>query len=353
MNPRYARHISLSEIGLEGQQKLAEAKILVVGAGGLGCAVLQYLTAAGVGTLGIVDFDVVSVSNLQRQVLYTEDDVGTPKVLCAIKRLQQMNAEIEFVAHNTDFNVQNAESLCKAYDIVVDASDNFVTRYTINDACVRLGKPMVFGSLYKFEGQVAVFNYEGGPSYRCLFPKPPKPGEVPNCNEIGVLGVLPGLIGTLQATEVLKMILGLGNVLSGTLLQYDTRTHHQHLWKIQKRPSEIEAVKNRPNIVPVQTQDCILTPTLSLQEISLEEPIVWVDVREAHELPKITEENVIRLKDTTVSEGIKNGTKKVFFCQTGVRSRNATDEHLGRGMANCYSLREGAAELQQWLAKNT
>ena len=353
MNARYARHISLSEVGTQGQQKLAEAKVLVVGAGGLGCAVLQYLTAAGVGTLGIVDFDMISLSNLQRQVLYSEKEVGKKKVDCAKARLQALNSDVEIITHDTDFNVSNAETLCSSYDIIVDASDNFVTRYCINDACIRLGKPMVFGSLYKFQGQVSVFNYHEGPSYRCLFPKPPQPGEVPNCNEIGVLGVLPGLIGTLQATEVLKMILGLGDVLSGTLLQYDTRTHTQCLWNISKQPEEIEKVKNRAKIVPVQTQDCILTPTLSLQEISSEEAILWIDVREAHELPKIEAQNVIRDSEVDLSEAKTKGKKLVFFCQSGVRSRKATDEYMAKGVSNCYSLQEGAAALQQWLAEKT
>ncbi len=218
---RYNRHILLPEIGLEGQEKLKNASVLVVGAGGLGCPVLLYLTAAGVGKLGIADFDVVDESNLQRQVLYTREDIGLPKAVQAKRRLLQLNPFVQIQPYPVKINRENVLDLFKEYDIIVDGSDNFATRYLVNDACVLLNKPLVFGSIFKFEGQVSVFNYKEGPTYRCLYPEPPKEGDVPNCSEIGVIGVLPGIIGTLQANEVIKLITGIGEVLSGKLLMFD------------------------------------------------------------------------------------------------------------------------------------
>src|ERR1700751_3643008 len=196
---RYARHIILSEIGLDGQQKLKQARVLVIGAGGLGCPVLQYLTAAGVGTIGIVDFDKVDDSNLQRQVLYSTEDVGEAKAQIAKEKLGRQNPYINLIAHVTQITSANALEIISLYDIVVDGSDNFATRYLVNDACVILNKPMVSGAIYKFEGQVSVFNYNNGPTYRCIFPEPPGEDESPNCADIGVIASLPGIIGTIQA----------------------------------------------------------------------------------------------------------------------------------------------------------
>jgi adenylyltransferase/sulfurtransferase len=214
---RYLRHILLKEIGKEGQLKLKKAKVLVIGAGGLGCPVLQYLAAAGVGKIGIIDNDIVDISNLQRQVLFLEKNVGQPKVLAAKTRLQEMNSSIQIDTHNKRLGVENAEELFSQYDLIVEGSDNFTTKYLANDAAVLTGKPLVFGSIFKFEGQVTVFNYQNGPTYRCLFPDFGNPEDMPNCNEVGVLGILPGIIGSLQANEVIKIILGIGNVLSGKL----------------------------------------------------------------------------------------------------------------------------------------
>jgi len=214
---RYLRHILLKEIGEEGQLKLKKAKVLVIGAGGLGCPVLQYLAAAGVGKIGIIDNDIVDISNLQRQILFSEKNVGQPKVLAAKTRLQEMNSSIEIVTHNERLGAENAEELFSQYDLIVEGSDNFTTKYLANDAAVLTGKPLVFGSIFKFEGQVAVFNYQNGPTYRCLFPEFGAPEDMPNCSEVGVLGILPGIIGSLQANEVLKIILGIGDVLSGKL----------------------------------------------------------------------------------------------------------------------------------------
>ncbi|MFH1319905.1 MAG: molybdopterin-synthase adenylyltransferase MoeB [Bacteroidota bacterium] len=218
---RYSRHIIIPEIGLKGQEKLKQAKVLVIGAGGLGCPVLQYLTAAGVGNIGIVDFDVVDESNLHRQILFDTNDIGKSKVEVAKQKLIAQNPYMKFDVINSKLTKNNALDIIKDYHIVVDGSDNFPTRYLINDACMILGKPLVFGSIYKFEGQVSVFNYKGGPTYRCLFPQPPKSQDAPSCSEIGVLGVLPGITGCFQANEVIKIITGIGKPLSGKLLVID------------------------------------------------------------------------------------------------------------------------------------
>ncbi len=230
----YSRHLILDEIGFDGQLKLKQAKVLVVGAGGLGCPVLQYLTAAGVGTIGIIDDDVVEVSNLQRQILYSYDDIGKSKVLAAVAHLSGLNPFVKFLTYQKKLTSENAIELFKQFDIIVDGSDNFPTRYLCNDAAVLAKKPLVFGAIYKFEGQVSVFNYQDGPSYRCLYPNAPKPNEVPNCSEIGVLGVLPGIIGSLQANEVLKIICELGVVLGGKLLTFDALRMQQFLLNFEK-----------------------------------------------------------------------------------------------------------------------
>lgn len=233
---RYLRHILLDEIGEDGQSKLKNAKVLVIGAGGLGCPVLQYLTAAGVGKISIIDDDVVDFSNLQRQILYSEKNVGEPKVFAAKKRLQEMNSSIEILAFNERLTAKNAQELFSDYDIIVEGSDNFTTKYLANDAAVLANKPLVFGSIYKFDGQVSVFNYQDGPTYRCLFPEPGSAEEMPSCSETGVLGILPGIIGSLQANEVVKMILGIGDVLSGKLLLFDTLKMQQQILPFSRNP---------------------------------------------------------------------------------------------------------------------
>ncbi|HZJ36747.1 MAG TPA: ThiF family adenylyltransferase [Gillisia sp.] len=234
---QYSRHLLLDEIGEAGQLKLKQAKVLVIGAGGLGCPILKYLTAAGVGRIGIVDDDTVAQSNLQRQILYTQEDIGKSKAEIAADRLQLLNPFIQFDVHKTRLTKDNALILFEAYDIIVDGTDNFPSRYLINDASVLLDKPVSFGSIHKFTGQVAVFNFKNGPTYRCLYPTPPAPHEVPNCSAIGVLGVLPGIIGSLQANEVLKMILGLGTVLSGRLLTFDALSMRQSILTFRNDPS--------------------------------------------------------------------------------------------------------------------
>ena len=224
---QYDRHLILNEIGAVGQLRLKSAKVLVIGAGGLGCPVLQYLTAAGIGTIGVIDDDKVDQSNLQRQILYTHNDIGKFKAEVAIEKLTSLNPFVNFEVYLHRLNSENAINLFSKYDIIVDGSDNFPTRYLVNDAAVLTEKPVVFGSIFKFEGQVSVFNYKNGPTYRCLYPSPPNSEDVPNCSDIGVLGVLPGIIGAFQANEVLKIVLEIGNVLSGKLLTYNALSMQQ------------------------------------------------------------------------------------------------------------------------------
>ena len=233
-NKQYNRHLILDEIGPEGQDKIKMSSVLVIGAGGLGCPVLQYLVAAGVGNIGIVDDDTVEQSNLQRQILFSHEDIGYFKSEVAAKKLLRLNPFIDIEPFVQRVDVNTALELFARYDIIVDGSDNFPTRYLVNDASILTNKAVVSGSIFKFEGQLSVFNYQNGPTYRCLYPNSPKPQDVPNCSEIGVLGVLPGIIGVLQANEVIKMICGIGNVLSGKLLTFNALTLCNNILKFKK-----------------------------------------------------------------------------------------------------------------------
>ena len=249
MNERYSRHYSLDEVGPEGQLNIANAKVLVIGAGGLGCPVLQYLTSAGVGTIGIVDGDFVSLSNLQRQILFNTSDIGELKVKCAVDKLQAINPEITFNQIPNLVTSLNAFELIADYDIVVDCTDQIHMRYLLSDVCAILSKPLVFGAIHKFEGQVSVFNYQDGPNYRDLYPNPPSPESVPNCNDVGVLGVLPGIIGVAQANEVLKIIVGYGEVLSGKLWMFNAKNNSSYTVSFSKSeksgvPQTEEEIKN-------------------------------------------------------------------------------------------------------------
>lgn len=234
---RYSRHLIMPEVGIHGQEKLASAKVLCIGAGGLGSPLALYLAAAGVGTLGILDFDVVDFSNLQRQIIHSEKNVGKLKVESARDRLLELNSSIHIETYNTRLTSDNALEIIKDYDIVVDGTDNFATRYLVNDACVLLGKPNVYGSIFRFEGQVSVFDAKRGPCYRCLYPEPPPPGMVPSCAEGGVLGILPGIIGTMQAAEAIKLILGKGTPLIGKLLFVDVMNMDISELKLRKDPN--------------------------------------------------------------------------------------------------------------------
>ena len=324
---QYNRHLILDEIGMEGQLKLKQAKVLVVGAGGLGCPILQYLTAAGVGTIGVLDHDVVDQSNLQRQVLYTHADIGTSKAEAAVNRLSGLNPYVNFNIHNEELYSDNAIEIFEAYDIIVDGTDNFPTRYLVSDAVALTNKVLVFGSIFKFDGQVSVFNYKGGPTYRCLYPSPPEPETVPNCSQIGVLGVLPGLIGCLQANEVIKVICNLGEVLSGKLLTINALSLEQNVFGFDKNESLIiDKLEDSYEIM------CGLVPgitELTLDEIQAQNlSPVFIDVRRLEERIKepIIESIHIPLDEleSRVSEVSKDKTI-VVFCSIGIRSKKAIE----------------------------
>ncbi|WP_100614767.1 HesA/MoeB/ThiF family protein [Confluentibacter citreus] len=347
---RHNRHIILSEIGQLGQDKLTNAKVLVVGAGGLGCPILQYLAAAGIGTLGIIDFDVVEISNLQRQVLFGTSSLGKNKAEAAKTRLEDLNSEISVIAYAEKLTYQNALELFNNYDIIVDGSDNFETRYLVNDACIITNKPLVFGAIYKFEGQVSVFNYQNGPSYRCLFPNPPQKDAVPNCSEIGVLGVLPGIIGSMQANEVIKIILGIGNVLSGKLLCYNALTSQPSTLKINKSAKQIELVlKGKDNFNKKQLEiDCEFQSDISIKDFLFKDNVQFIDVREAHEQPKVEGLEITQIPLNQLENNLDSidlSKQKMIFCQSGIRSKQAVSLLRNSGILNCYSIKEGALEI--------
>lgn len=348
---RYSRHIALKEIGQEGQAKLAEAKVLVIGAGGLGCPVLQYLTAAGVGTLGVIDFDIVEESNLQRQVLFGTSSLGRNKAIAARERLHDLNPTIKINTYPERLTVANAPSLFEEYDIVADGSDNFETRYLADDFSLLTKRPLVFGAIYKFEGQVSVFNYQNGPSYRCLFPNIPGKDDMPNCSEVGVLGVLPGIIGTMQANEVLKIILGLGDVLSGKLWCFDALSSTSHSFKVKRNESEIQKILSggiRTTSDPIDT----LVKEVSLSEAFEMPGLQLVDVREPGEQPVLNHPDILHIPLSSLStkpEGLAKNQTVVFFCQQGLRSIQAVKIGTQQGLDNCFSLKEGAVELNNYL----
>lgn len=336
---RYKRHLLLSEIGLEGQKKIKNAKVLVVGAGGLGCPALQYLAAAGVGHIGIADFDVVDLSNLQRQILYTVDDIGKSKALTAAKKLNGLNPEITIQAYNFQLTNSNALELISIYDLVIDGSDNFSTRYLVNDACVLLGKPLVYGAVLRFEGQVGVFNLTDKESnfktsYRDLFPEPPDLISTLSCNEAGVLGVLPGIIGTMQATEALKIITGIGKPLCNKIISYNALLNTFYDFQISSEvKTTIAFPKNRSEFLNFNYEwFCNSRPNLA--EISVDEfdvmrtneKITIIDVREKDELPEVDEFkcNLVPLSDfEELVSTISSENKIVVFCKSGKRSLKA------------------------------
>lgn len=349
---RYSRHLLLDKIGEQGQEKLKAAKVLVIGAGGLGCPVLQYLTAAGVGFIGIIDFDKVDETNLQRQILFTTDDVGINKALAAKNHLEQLNPYVNFDIYQEKLTNQNAIELFAQYDIIVDGTDNFSTRYLVNDACVKTNKPLVYGAIYKFEGQVSVFNYKNGPTYRCLFPEAPDPGSVPNCSEIGVVGVLPGLIGTQQANEVIKILLGIGNPLSGKLSVYDALNASQFVVDIARNEEQIKVVKE----IDLKQYDydyfCGIKIDPNMNEISSKElkdllnneEVQVIDVREPHEQPKVEALNAVNIPLQTIPHQlnqIDKNKKVIVYCQHGVRSLHAIDYLKQQGFDNLINLTGG------------
>jgi adenylyltransferase/sulfurtransferase len=332
---RYSRHLLLDGVGVDGQEKLRAAKILVIGAGGLGCPVLQYLTAAGVGTIGLIDFDKIDETNLQRQILFTTNDIGKSKALTAKDKLEANNPFITVDAYDFALTNKNALDLFEKYDLVIDGTDNFSTRYLVNDACLLTNKPLIYGAIHKFEGQVSVFNYEDGPNYRCLFPDPPSPGSVPSCSEVGVIGVLPGLIGTQQANEAIKIIVGIGNVLSGRLLVYNALQSTQMEFKIPKKVKlgdfGITDKSDFENFDYVSY--CETTKSnesgINKEELSeLPEDAFVLDVRESWEKPALENKNLLNAPLDEIENFIGDIPKEqtvYVVCQRGVRSKAAID----------------------------
>ncbi len=346
---RYARHIRLNNVGIEGQERLKMAKVLVIGAGGLGCPVLQYLVAAGVGTIGIVDDDLVDETNLQRQVLYDLDDVGLPKAESAVRKLTKQNPFVAFNIHAERLTTENALKICAPYDILIDGTDNFPTRYLVGDVSVILGKPLVFGSIFKFEGQVSVFNYEGGPSYRCLYPEPPTAGQVPNCSEVGVIGVLPGVIGTRMATECLKIILGIGEVLSGQLLLTDLLGNTDRVLRIRRNDENFtrkvleEDYLDFCGLKEEQREEGISPETLH-EWLVAGKSVQLVDVREPFEFEICRIEGSISIPLGELNDRLQDldtGLPKVMICHHGTRSAAAIDFLRSKGMGQLINLEGG------------
>lgn len=343
---RYSRHIRLPELGLQGQELLKRARVAVVGAGGLGCPALQYLAAAGVGTIGIIDGDTVSLSNLQRQILFSPLHVGQSKAGTAASVLSQQNPHIQMIPHLVFLNPENALTILGNYDIVVDGSDNFATRYLVNDACVLLGLPLVFGSIFKFEGQVSVFNYQGGPTYRCLYPEP---SDLEACSMVGVLGVLPGIAGCLMANEVIKLITQIGNPLSGTLLQFDTLHFHFSTFSFSLNPENLRINSLQPLPEPCETnpEDILVSDFPSWMSRS-EKPFL-LDVREEEEYERDhlggTLIPLAELPDRYPE--IPTHLPVIVHCQSGLRSRKAVAFLREKGFTQVYNLAGGLAAVRQ------
>ncbi|MBD2593079.1 molybdopterin-synthase adenylyltransferase MoeB [Nostoc spongiaeforme FACHB-130] len=341
---RYSRHLILPEVGVEGQKRLKAASVLCIGTGGLGAPLLLYLAAAGIGRIGIVDFDVVDTSNLQRQVIHGTSWVGKPKIESAKNRIHEINPHCQVDLYETRLSSENALDIIRPYDIVVDGTDNFPTRYLVNDACVLLNKPNVYGSIFRFEGQATVFNYEGGPNYRDLYPEPPPPGMVPSCAEGGVLGILPGMIGVIQATETVKIILGTGNTLSGRLLLYNAL--EMKFRELKLRPNPIRPVIEQlidyeqfcgipqAKAEEAKQQQEIAEMTVTELKALLDsgaKDFVLLDVRNPHEydIAKIPGSVLVPLPDIENGHGVAkvkevlNGHRLIAHCKMGGRSAKA------------------------------
>ena len=354
---QYSRHLILPEFNIEGQRKLKNASVLVVGAGGLGCPVLQYLTAAGVGHIGIVDFDVVDFSNLQRQVLYTVDDVGKPKAETAAKKLSRLNPHIRFTTFPQKLNSENALEILRLFDLVCDGTDNFPTRYLVNDACVILDKPNVHGAIFRFEGQVSVFNFKypdgsHGPQYRDLFPTPPPPGMVPNCAEGGVLGVLPGIIGTIQANEVIKVLTGIGEPLAGKLFFLDALNFETRVLKISKNPdlqapTELIDYEDFCGFHTVTSSNIKEITVIELKNLMDKgEKFQLIDVREPYEYEIANLGGVlIPLESLKERIGEISSTEMVIVhCRSGARSARAVEKLTHLGFKSTFNLKGGILE---------
>jgi len=361
---RYSRHLIIPEVGVDGQRRLKEARVVCIGAGGLGSPASLYLAAAGVGTLGVVDFDVVDFSNLQRQILYSSKDVGRRKVEAAAGRLTSLNPEVKVVAHETPLSSANALDILRDYDVVVDGADNFPTRYLVNDACVLLGKPNAYGSIFRFDGQASVFATKGGPCYRCLYPEPPPPGLVPSCAEGGVLGVLPGIIGTIQATEAIKLILGIGQTLAGRLLLLDALSMEFRTMKLRRDPAcpvcgdhpTVKTLIDYQQFCGIPAAAAAAASAPAVPEITVESlkaaidhrsPVWILDVREPREFEicRIPGSTLIPLGDlpkrlAEVPQG-SGAPDIVVHCKMGGRSAKAVALLRDQGITNARNLTGG------------
>jgi sulfur-carrier protein adenylyltransferase/sulfurtransferase len=360
---RYQRHLGLTGFGPAAQEKLKQGSVLVIGAGGLGCPALLYLAAAGVGRIEIVDDDRVDVSNLQRQVLYTEADAGAEKTDAAVRRLNALNPHIEIIGHTARFTRDNALGLVRGVDVVVDGSDNFATRYLVNDACVLTNRPLVYGAIQAFEGQLSVFNFRGGPTYRCLFPEPPEPGSVPNCAEAGVLGVLPGLIGTAQACEAIKLLTGIGEPLSGRLLLWDALTMRTQTLALALDPRSRQITALPPEgygetcaISLPAGEEIEVTALRELLDSTGAAAVQVLDVREGWErdlgaiLPSthVPLGEIERAPSAQIFGALDPKQPTVVYCAGGTRSlRAAQILRTNHGFASVTSLRGGFRQWQQ------
>ncbi len=356
---RYSRHLIMPEVGMDGQLKLKQAKVLLIGAGGLGAPLGLYLAAAGVGKLGLVDFDVVDFTNLQRQVTFSSTDVGRPKLEAAKERLSGLNPEIQIDTYETKLTSQNALDILREYDIVVDGTDNFPTRYLVNDACVLLGKPNVYGSIFRFEGQATIFGYPGGPCYRCLYPEPPPPGLVPSCAEGGVLGVLPGIVGAIQAMETIKLILGSGGHLVGRLLVFDALAMRFRELKLRKNPEcpvcgehrtitelidyeEFCGIRGEEAPAP-QAQVPEIAPRELKARLDRGDNVFILDVREPHEY------KICNLSGYLIPLGelarraheLDSSREIVAHCRSGKRSAEAVEFLRKAGFRKVWNLKGG------------
>lgn len=344
---RYSRHLIMPEVGMEGQLKLKQASVLLVGTGGLGAPLAMYLAAAGIGRIGLVDFDVVDFTNLQRQVIHGTKDVGRPKIDSAMESMRDINPFVELDRHEVALTSENALDIIKNYDYVVDGTDNFPTRYLVNDACVLLKKPNVYGSIFRFEGQSTVFAYEGGPCYRCLYPEPPPPGLVPSCAEGGVLGILPGIIGLVQATETVKLILGIGQPLVGRLMLYDALAMKFRELKLRRNPEcpvcgdhptvtklidyqEFCGIPHQPAAPEPVAADATgdITPVEVKAKQDRGDQFVLIDVREPHEFQicRIPGSTLIPLGELPKRlNELNQADEIVAHCKSGMRSAKAVD----------------------------
>ncbi len=356
---RYSRHLIMPEVGMEGQLKLKAAKVALIGTGGLGAPLGMYLAAAGIGRIGLVDFDVVDFTNLQRQVIHGTKDVGKKKLDSAAETMLDINPYLQIDRHETALSSENALEILKDYDIVVDGTDNFPTRYLVNDACVLLGKPNVYGSIFRFEGQATIFAYPGGPCYRCLYPEPPPPGLVPSCAEGGVLGILPGTVGLIQATETVKLILGAGEPLIGRLVLYDALAMRFRELKLRRNP-ECPVCGDHPTIKElIDYQEFCGIPNQPHQEVAVEGDIdptevkakidrgdrfVLIDVREPHEyqICNIPQAKLIPLGDLPkrVNE-LNSADEIVAHCKSGMRSAKAVDFLKQAGFKKVRNMKGG------------